>query len=107
MGVEIPAWKVPGAQKEIVRKCNREGKPVIVATQVISNRYRPRRSATKDNMFMRCTMKMLESMIESQRPTRAEASDVFNAVVDGADAVMLSGETSVGKYPVICVRVCY
>ena len=81
LGVENPIEEVPVIQKRIIFKCNLKAVPVITATQ------------------------MLESMVENATPTRAEVTDVANAIFDGTDAVMLSEETAVGKYPQECVRV--
>jgi pyruvate kinase len=83
LGVEIPMQEVPVVQKQIVKKCLNESKPVIIATQ------------------------MMESMISNPAPTRAEVNDVANSVLDGADALMLSGETSVGDHPALVIKAMY
>ena len=81
MGLQMDIEDVPRLQKRIIDQCTENGVPVITATQ------------------------MLESMMSNPRPTRAEVSDVFNAITDGTDAIMLSGETAAGQYPIECVRV--
>ncbi|MBU2472039.1 MAG: pyruvate kinase, partial [Bacteroidetes bacterium] len=81
MGVSLPVYQIPIIQKMIIKKCNRAGKFVITATQ------------------------MLESMTENRIPTRAEVTDVANAIIDGTDFVMLSAESAVGKYPIETVGV--
>jgi len=83
LGVELPLKEIPLIQKDIIKRCNRAGKAVITATQ------------------------MLESMVNSASPTRAEVTDVANAILDGTDAIMLSAETSIGKYPVQSVNMMY
>ncbi|MFH1414508.1 MAG: pyruvate kinase [Elusimicrobiota bacterium] len=80
LGVELEPWKIPEIQKVFIEKCRAVSKPVIVATQ------------------------MLESMIDDPRPKRSDVSDIANAIYDGAGILMLSGETSIGKYPILCVR---
>lgn len=80
LGVELEPWEIPELQKTIIEKCNKQKKPVITATQ------------------------MLESMIDDPRPKRSDVSDIANAIYDGTDVIMLSGETSTGNYPVKCVE---
>jgi pyruvate kinase len=80
LGVEIPSGKVPAAQKEVINLASANGKPVVIATQ------------------------LLESMIDSHTPTRAEVSDISNSVFDGVDSLMVTGETAMGKYPIEVIK---